>query len=68
MSSIKLCCKGACQDQSPHPTHRPLLLAPTYSSQCPTHHRLVVAFLEAPTHCLQIAGAWVQLLSSLPTL
>lgn len=31
-------------------------------------HRLIMAFLEAPTHGLQITGAWVQLLSSLPAL
>ena len=65
-SSMKLCCKGVCQDSSLDPN--PLLLAPTCSSQCPTHHGLVVAFLKALAHSVQITGPWVQLLSILPTL
>lgn len=67
-SSIKLCCKGVCQDPGPYLNPGPLFLAPTFSSQYPTHHGLVVAFLKALTHGLQIAGPWVQLLSILPTL
>lgn len=67
-SSMKLCCKGVCQDQSLTPNPSPLLLAPTCSSQCPTHHGLVVAFLEALAHRVKIAGPWVQLLSILPAL
>lgn len=43
-------------------------MAATCSPQCPTHHRLIVAFLKALSHSLQIAGSWVELLPILPTL